>query len=164
MYRSARCLETCLSRRVNGHAERSPPPLSYSTLTISLTSPHTTHLSFDISKDVQFHSTIIYEARHSLGSLPFWAAFTPSVGDDIRGDISGRQPRSSALLAPCYLLFVDLLTVVEVWAIFEGSLSFSTCTTDAAVAAAWCLRTKNSLEKISRKLVATSAHAKCTAA
>lgn len=48
-----------------------PPPLSCSTLKISITSPHATRLSFDTCKDVKFHSTIIYDRCPSLGMSPF---------------------------------------------------------------------------------------------
>lgn len=71
-YRSARCLETCLSRRVIRDAGRSrPPPSSCSTLKISVASPHATRLSFDTCKDVKFHSTIISDRCRSLGTSPF---------------------------------------------------------------------------------------------
>lgn len=52
------------------------------------------------------------------GRLHFRVPFTPSTKDDICEDISRRQPTTSTLLAPRYLLFVDVLSVVEVWAIF----------------------------------------------
>lgn len=60
---------------VSAHDQRRgrsrPPPLSCSTLKISITSPHATRLFFDTCKDVKLPSTIIYDRCHSLGTSPF---------------------------------------------------------------------------------------------